>query len=250
MNLDELIQKTPRPILVLVVLMAGIAFFIYNEPLKDECEVQSAIFKKNMAGLLTSTKVNKKVQFPQLKIYWKDRCKEGNSIGSCDDYFEGLRKMSAELKRMNDNCQLRLSEESEDLATVVSHGVHIMALVAWGEKPPEALSGRAGWLNESHLRTFCYLKDRYKHLAGEEALLSLRERVYREYPDNWPEQTDFNKLLETTSSASGSQSGKSDRPVDQVRPRAYKTQLNPTGTLTKEDIYQRSLFSIRCDLYM
>jgi hypothetical protein len=231
MDLNQLIQKIPKPILVVGVLVISIILFIVNDPLRDECEIQAFVFDNKMKGILTRAKVNGKTQFP-LMTYWRDRCKEGNSIGSCADYLDGLKTMTKELKLMSDKCQVEYSQKKEDFSVYISHGLQIMALVAWGEKPPDSVAERLGWLNLAHMQTFCYLKRTFLLIGGEENFLSLREKVYREFPDNWPEKLDAeNRLPEN-------------------RPRAYKTALNPSGTLGFEQIYQRSIFSIRCDLYM
>lgn len=232
-DINQVIQKIPRPILVLGVIVLAIGFFVFNDPLRDECEVQSTLFKKKMLGLtdpVLRSKV-KKIQFPQLE-YWKERCKDGNSIGSCNDYFAGLRTMIQELRIVNDKCQVKFSQENERFPLVISDGLQIMALVAWGEKPPAGPGERLGWLTTTHLQTFCYLKRTFILISDEETFEALKGKVYREYPDNWPESV-----------------AAEDR-VDDKRPRAFKTQTNPTGSLKAEDVYARSLFSVRCDLYM
>ncbi|MEQ1723013.1 MAG: hypothetical protein ABL930_07530 [Pseudobdellovibrio sp.] len=248
MDLNQIIQKIPRPLLVFVVLVAAIVFFVYNDPLKDECEVQTSIFEKKTEGILSSVKKNKKIQYPQI-VYWRDRCKTGNSIGSCDDYFEGLRVVTGYLRSVNDNCQIKYSEQSSSFSAIVTQAVKIMALVAWGDKPPAGLAERIGWLNESHMRTFCYLKKTFVMIGGEENFLLLREQVYREYPGDWsPEE--LKKIAERADIAKGASADDSSRLLDENRPRAYKTSSNPSGTLTKDQIFERSIFSIRCDMYM
>lgn len=231
MDFNQLIQKIPKPILVIVVLTLSIVVFVYNEPLRDECEIQASVFDRRTRGLLSKVKKNDKIQYPQLN-YWKDRCKEGNSVGSCNDYIEGLRTVTKELKLMGDKCQIDYSQKNEDFASLLASGLKIMALVAWGEKPPAGLAERLGWLNISNMQTFCYLKRSFLLIAGEENFLALREQVFREYPDNWPEKLDIeNRLPEN-------------------RPRAYKTEANMTGTLSFNQVFERSIFSIKCDLYM
>lgn len=255
MSLDDAIQKVPKPILIVGVLTLALAFFVYNDPLKDECEVQISNFKKNMQGVLYGEKIRKKTQFPQI-YYWKDRCRTGNSIGACEDYFSGLRSLEKELKTVNRTCQIKYvqQEEGKSLLKEVSNAVHIMSLVAWGEKPPGGLSERLGWLNETNVRTFCYLKETLKQFVGDEGLLQLREKVYREYPGDWPEKFNVNDLVISNSGPGNKGENSSDIDVSKLvaenRPRAYKTSVNPAGTLTKEQVYERSLFSIRCDLYM
>lgn len=232
-DINQIIQKIPRPLLVLGAIVLGLIFFVISDPLRDECEVQNTLFRKRMLGLtipVTIKKFNKK-QFPQLE-YWKERCKEGNSIGSCNDYFSGLRTVIQELRVVKDKCQIKFSQENEQFSFIISEGLQIMALVAWGDKPPGGPGERLGWLTNTHLQTFCYLKRTFILISDEETYEALKAKVYREYPDNWPESV-----------------AAEDR-VDDKRPRAFKTQANPNGSFRADEIYPRSLFSVRCDLYM
>lgn len=246
MDLNALLQKIPKPVLVTGVLVLSIVLFVYNDPLKDECEVQTAIFEKKTAGVLSPVKKNKKIQYAEIN-YWRDRCRKGNSIGSCDDYFEGLRMVTTHLRSVNDNCQIKYAETNANFTQQITQAVQIMSLVAWGEKPPAGIAERIGWLTESHMRTFCYLKKTFVMLAGEESFLALREMVYREYPGDWSDEEKL-KIAEMAASAvSGDSSG---RMIDENRPRAYKSPINPSGKMSKDEIYERSIFSIRCDMYM
>ena len=235
LDLNQVIQKVPRPLLVLGVLIIAIILFVVNDPLRDECEVQGSLFEKKMKGLLSVSQVvkdGKKLrQFPEIE-YWKERCKEGNSIGSCSDYFDGLKTMVKEWRVVSDKCQLSYSEQHEKFSNVISQGLQIMALVAWGEKPPAGPAERIGWLTQSHLQTFCYLRRTFILIGGDENYEALKTKVYREYPDNWPEATSAEDRL------------------PENRPRALKAASNPTGSLKLDELYSRSLFSIRCDMYM
>jgi hypothetical protein len=236
LDLNQLISKIPQPILVLGVLIASLVFFVYNNPLKDECEVQAALFEKKTLGLIAPVRRansggRKIVQFPKLN-YSRDKCKEGNTIGSCSEYLEGLRTLTKELKFVSDKCQIKISETDETFVNHITSGLQIMALVAWGEKPPASISEKLGWLSVAHLQTFCHLKRTFLLIAGEENYIALRTKVYREYPDNWPEAVDV-----------------ADR-LPENRPRAMKTDTNPSGTLKFEEVYSRSLFSVKCDAYM
>lgn len=250
MDLNQVIQKIPKPILVIGIMVISIIFFVYNDPLRDECEVQSSLFEKKTKGLISAVKINKKIQYPMLN-FWRDRCKEGNSIGSCNDYFEGLRTLTKELRLMNENCQVKYISQNDSLTSQLTQAIQIMALVAWGEKPPIGIAERVGWFNETHIRTFCYLKKTFILTAGEENFLTLRTKVYREFPGDWPDKFDINRLVESNSDKS-----KPGTPVDvaklmaENRPRAFKSAANPTGTLKSEEIFELSIFSVRCDLYM
>ena len=228
-QLDEVVKKIPKPLLVGGVLVLALAFFVYNEPLRDECEVQAKIFQKSTAGVLSNVrKKTSKIQFAQIK-YWQSLCTEGNSIGACEEYLNGLKLVAAALKSFKNHCQLDYVEKNEDFLVHIKQGILVMSLLAWGEKPPEGLSSRLGWLTEVHLKTFCSLKSDYIRLAGDEKFLELRNEVYGLYPDKWPEKV-----------------APEARDAEQ-RPKALKS---AGGTLDAQQIYERSLFSIRCDLYL
>lgn len=230
MNLAQLISRIPKPILVIGVLALALAFFIYNEPLKDECVVKSTLFTKELRGILFASKLKKGTQFAQLR-FWKERCREGNSIGACEDYFTGLRKIVTALRTFPEKCEVKYAEDNENFIPSLIDGVVTMALVAWGEKPPAGISERAGWLTEADVKTFCGLKNHLSLLVEDERFIAIRNRVYSTYPDAWPEKVDI-----------------SDR-LAENRPKAYKTAENPTGTLDRQKIFERSLFSIPCDMY-
>lgn len=230
-SLDETLQQIPKPLLVFLILAISIVFFVVNDPLRDECEIQSILFEKNTTGFLSAVKLSSnKIQFPQFN-YWRDRCRDGNSIGACEDFLNGLKGLVTELRSFKDKCQIKYSETKEDFKVQLNQALQIVALVAWGDKPPKSIQERLGWLTESNLKTFCGLRKAYLNVAGEEAYTALREKVYRQYPDVWSDTVP----LENRTSDN--------------RPLAYKTQANPGGSLTKEQVYERSLFSIRCDLY-
>lgn len=235
--MNDILSKIPKPILVVAVLVIAVALFIVNDPLKDECEVQARNFERNMRGILTATKKNKKIQFALLGPM-KENCRDGNSIGSCAEYFEALRKMANEMRSFKDKCQIKYAEENEAFLIHLSQALQTMALVAWGDKPPTGVAERAGWLIESQLRTFCTLKKSYLVLAGEENYRALRNRIYLEYPDVWPTSLVPNETTDV------------DNRKPENRPRALKTASNQNGSLDQKQIFERSLFSIRCDLYL
>lgn len=264
MDINQLLQKIPKPILILTVLILALTFFVYNDPLKDECEVQTSLFEKKMAGLLFKEKKGKKTQFPKIS-YWKDRCRSGNSVGACEDYFEGLRLFTKEFRTINETCQKKYAEAEENawLISILADSLKIIALVAWGDRPPSGVAERAGWLGEGELKTFCYLKKTFSLLSTDENMLALRETVYNQYPGEWSDKFNVDNLITATMQgeaakpkASEDETARIDedelirKRIDQSRPRAYKSSSNPNGTLTREQVYERSIFSLRCDMYM
>ncbi len=233
MDINQLVQKTPKPLLVLIVLCAALAFFVHNDPLKNECEVQAWVFDKRVKSLLSDeAKKNNRTQYAQIQNYLSKRCRSGNSVGACYEYLDALRVVTRELRSMSEKCQDEYSLKNEDFLPQISNALQVIALVAWGEKPPGGLKERLGWLEPVQIQTFCYLKQFFIQMAGDEKYLALRSKVYREFPESWSESTSIENR----------------KPED--RPRALKAESNPTGTLTEAEVYQRSIFSMNCNSYM
>ncbi len=235
--MNRILEKIPKPLLVGIILAIAIALFVINDPLRDECAVQTKIFERNTRGILSAIRTNKKIQFAKIKPM-RDLCREGNSVGACSEYFQALRSVSTELKVFNSKCQIKYAVDHGDVVSEIGSALKTMALVAWGDKPPASLSERAGWLTEPDLKTFCTLKKAYLNLSTEEEFGQLRNGIFRDFPDSWPEM----KSTSETSDVANRY------PED--RPRALKSAGNPQGQFDEKKIFERSLFSIRCDLYL
>lgn len=231
-SLDDVIAKIPRSIFVSGVLIFTLAFIVYTNPLQDGCDVQMGNFNRTVRGVLIGYK-NKadRTQLPQIENF-KANCREGNSQGSCEKYYLALRKITDGLKSVANKCAPMLIESYENLPKVLSNGIQIMALNAWGERPPSGVNERLGWLTEPDIYTFCRLRAQLVKLTSEENYKSLRAMTYEEFPDVWPESVTIVQRAEIP------------------RPRALKSATNPKGTLTSDEIFRRSLFSLRCDLYL
>lgn len=225
------VAKMPRPLLVFLVLAGALGFIISQNPLSDGCEVEVSNFDRDVAGIMTSVKNSKKLkQYPQI-YYASEQCKEGNSQGSCEDYFKAIKRVADATRVVSPKCYPKLKEQFKDLPNTLAMGIKVMALAAWGEKPPEGIGQRMGWLNEGDIYGFCRAKNGLVQLTSLEEYKTLRASTYREFPDRWPE----NLLLE--------------KRAEIPRPRALLSTTNVTGSLKETDVYERSLFSLRCDLY-
>ncbi len=231
-SLDDIIQKIPRPILVVGILVLALGLIISQNPLQDGCDVQMTNFGRVVRGILAGYKTQKKLtQFAQIENF-KNLCREGNSQGSCENYYLALKKITDGLKMVDDKCVPKLIENYENLNKILSNAIQIMALNAWGEKPPASVSERLGWLSESQIFTFCRLKTQLVRIYTDEEYKKMRARTYVEFPDVWPESIALSQRAEIP------------------RPTVLKSAANPKGTLAEDEIFKRSLFSLRCDLYL
>lgn len=230
-KLDDAIAKMPRSLLVAIVLVGALAFIVQQNPLSDGCEVEVSNFDREVAGIMTGVKNSKKRRQYPIMNYAREQCKEGNSQGSCEDYFKTVKRVADATRVVSPKCYQKLKDEFKDLPNALATGIKIMALVAWGDKPPEGIGQRLGTLTEGDIYGFCRAKNGLIALTNLEEYKALRASVYSEFPDRWPEKISIEQKAEIP------------------RPRALQSTTNPTGTLKESDVYERSLFSLRCDLY-
>lgn len=223
--------RLPKYALVGFFLLFAIAVAYFADPLRDKCDIQVDAFRKNSRDIFFSKKINNHISYPKIN-FLKSKCMEANSEGGCEEYFGVLFKISQYLKEVNLECSEKLVELDIDLSSVLSSGIKIMALVAWGESPPRVLSSKIGWLNSGQIKTFCSLKSSYQAIYGYDSLLQLRNSIYLEYPDEWPEGLSTEERLASS------------------RPRALKSQNNLRGHYSLQEINEKSLFSIACDSYL
>ncbi len=244
-SLDEVLSKIPKPILVGGVMIIALAVIFKMRPLKDGCDIQVTNFTEDVRGyLLKSPRTKtKKMILPQVGET-KKFCKDGNSAGACQGYFNALKKVEEAFVRFDNKCLPQLIEDEnfvtegapEETASVIKfqlkEAVKILALLGWGEKPPAGLADRAGWLSRSEIYTFCRLKTVLLDIIGDEEYKAFRTSVLREYPDAWPEKL-HNQI----------------NAEDVQRPTVLKWSGNPSGTMTEKEVMQRSMFSLRCEQY-
>jgi hypothetical protein len=232
-QLDDALAKIPRPLLVFIVLAGALALIVSQNPLSDGCEVEVTNFNRDVRGILKGYVMNNKnktTQYAKIE-FMKEQCVTGNNQGSCEDYFKSIKRVADATKVISEKCHIKLKEAFPQLVPSLVDGVKIMALAAWTDKPPAGIGQRLGWLTESDVFGFCRAKNAITQLSSVEAFKAFRASVYKEFPDRWPERM-----------------AEADKAVS-PRPRALKSAENPAGSLTEPEVYERSLFSLRCDLY-
>lgn len=234
--MNQILSKIPQPVIVILVLTLGLAFIVFNNPMKNGCDVEIDNFSNRIEGVVTNSRTSKKrLAVSEIKRSI-DLCKKGNSQGACADYFAALKKMSDALMFFKSSCSVNLMESekfADILPATMKDGLKIMALVAWGEQPPESVGAKLGWLTIQDLQTFCRLKLKFEESFGEEEIVKLRQSVFLSYPDKFSD-----KVLNI------------ENKEDVEKPKALKTSSNPMGTMTEDDVYQKSLFSVNCDKFL
>ncbi len=215
-------NSLPKPLLAILVLAVAIIAFMIMSPPHSVCDTQAEAFKEQQKGALFPTEY-KKSKVPPTIIRAKEACQLGNSAGSCYEYFTILRAVADRVGQASAECTAQLYSINE-VRAALNDGIELMARLAWGVKPPEPGLERFGWMQDAEIAIFCRLKNIYIRAQGEEAWVALRRRVYEKFP--------------------GEEVPPSSSPVlAVVEPRKV------TLVLPELEIFNRSLFSVRCEVY-
>jgi hypothetical protein len=179
-NLEELIRRSPKPLVAFIVLTLGLVFMVLFNPPRTACDKQFDYFVESQVGFLTPEKGSKKVKpiFGQVFA----NCKEGNSPGACFDLFLGVGKMLDELERFPRDCSSVVAGQSLVRQHLVA-SLDLMVKLAWGaEAVPTGFAGKHSWFDASDFRLFCRTKAMFTRLYGEDSLKAFREKLYTELP--------------------------------------------------------------------
>lgn len=219
-----MIAGFPRPLVVAVIFILGIAaFFVFNPP-RRLCQSQVEMFQQLQKGKVFPGQGKVLARSPKV-IQEIETCKLGNSPGACFELFSTLRKLTRDLRGLPNEC----SEDLQELGTVrasLQEGMTLLAQISWGEAPPDKGVGgvRQGWLEASDIALFCGLKDAFVRIYGKEAFDQFRLSVYSKLPG---EEAVFE---------------------EGVCKNCEYRKMAP-AVLSIEEMWGRSLFSVRCELY-
>jgi hypothetical protein len=210
-------------VLAILAIVAALIFFVFNDPPHTVCDVQKDNLREDLKGQVFSTTTLDKHTLPPILGRAQEGCQQGNSAGSCYEYFTILRKIARNIQNYSSECRTDLSSIPE-IQKAMRDGVILMAKMSWGSHPPEPGMARVGWLQESELSLFCQLKNVFSLSFGDEAWSELRLKIYGELPGDAPSTADL------------------ANPQAAEPPKAV-------ATMSEKDIWARSIFSIRCENY-
>jgi hypothetical protein len=218
-----MLEQIPRPLLVFGVLLAGVLlFFLIQEP-QSRCDSQLTIFKESQEGFLFP-KPTKGGQRPASHARQVEACKVGNSPGACYEVFTSLKKLVRDLSGSPQECLVPLGQVSE-VSKALKSGTQLLVQLAWGDRPPDTGLARVGWLEAPDLALYCQLKSMLLKIDGEEAWEKFRASVQAKLPGEAPVIEDGVCLN-----------------CDFIK--------KASETLSPEEIWSRSLFSLRCENYL
>lgn len=220
--MEKFINSLPKPVLALLAILLGIGFFMMFNPPHTVCDTQAEALHESLRGELFPSQIKKNTIPPSI-VREKEACQLGNSAGSCYEYFTTLKTIAGTIAKGSSECAAQLYDIKE-VAAAMNDGIELMVRLAWGVKPPEPGIERFGWMQDAEIATFCRLKNIYTRAHGEEAWTALRQKIAAKLPG------------------------------EEIPPSVDPTQASvepkkATAVLSEMDIWNRSLFSVRCDVY-
>lgn len=217
--MDEVFSKIPRPLFVFLVLTVGIIFFMYSNPPHSVCDTQLEVFLQNQKGTIFNAQIRNK-RIPPLLVKARKLCKDGNSPGACYEYVRALRSVAKGISDSSYECREEIYSQDE-IKNAMIQGVQLLAVMAWGEQAPETSGNeKLGWLSEFEISTYCLLKESILGAGGEEEWATVRLSVLKILPA---------ERLDSMSAQAGA-----------LRKKALES-------MSEQDVFSKSLFSVRCE---
>lgn len=214
----------PKGLIVGAVLVVGILGVILFNPPHRQCESQIEVIRQLQKGKVFSGMGKTMARSPRV-LKDIETCKLGNSPGACFELFSTLRGLARDLQGLPLECAEDLRSVGEIRGSLFE-GMSLMTQIAWGEVPPEKAvsSVRQGWLEASDLALFCTLKDLYTRFFGKEEMDQVRASIMSKLPGE--------AAIFTNGACVNCEFRK-------TAPQA----------MAIEEVWSRSLFAVRCDLY-
>jgi hypothetical protein len=218
MSLEQQLEQIPKPLIAIFVITLVVIFYYFYQPPHSVCDTEEETAKKNLIGVIYPRKVKKALIPPKMPQAIRT-CEGSRSAGGCFEYFEGLKAVAKQVQAASPECRPQIYSIDIIKKTLID-GIQNMALLAWGPGIPESPAVRFGWFNESELATFCLLRDTYVKSFGESAWSALRSEIYKKYP--------------------AGNSAPTENLADENVPKAIEK-------IQENEIWQRSVFSVRCE---
>ena len=214
--------QVPKWVIVITVLVVASFGIYFLNPPHSACESQIDIVKDKLKGRLFPGKA-KKSTLPPAYVAQLENCKLGNSPGGCYELFRTMRLVDTQLSNIDFACNETLGgipEVRNSLRAVMT----LLVQIGWGEEPPKPGEPQRGWLETADISLFCHMRDLYTRYYGKEELDRFMAGVFAELPGEPP-------VFEGSTCAN------------------CEFRKKATEVLSREEMWARSLFSTRCDIY-
>lgn len=176
MNLSQI----PKELLAIVILVAGLIFFMLIDPPKSQCDVQIELFKKSQGSFVFPQETKSGSKKPDFDKYL-NQCQEANGPGGCFELFQHLKHFNHDLNAVPAQCQTAVASMGE-VRKIFDKSLSLFIQLAWGFQPPLSSNLKQGWLDQSETYLFCLVKNDFLKLYELEAWNQITDRTTKDLP--------------------------------------------------------------------
>ncbi|MBC6416159.1 MAG: hypothetical protein GDA46_07255 [Bdellovibrionales bacterium] len=176
------LYKLPKIILAFIFIGGAVFLIIVSEPPHTLCDTQIQNFKQNQKGFI----YNNSKDFHKNKSILKRKkknCEEGNSQGSCHDYFFLLKKILKDLQLISNECKPQIFADTKVKKTF-AEALTLMTALAWREEVVLGHLSKINWLTKTDLSLFCQIKSKYLFEYGRNSYKKLEKQIINLIPNN------------------------------------------------------------------
>lgn len=174
-------KTLPKTIFVILVLSAGVLFIVLSDPPRSVCDTQMSSLEEAARDFLALDEINKPNRKQTRFLKLVETCRATNSAGGCYELFLSLKNMLKSVGAVSQECVAKLASEST-ITEAVWTSLDLMTRLAWGEKPPNMSTLRAGWFDPSDLNLFCQLKNLALNIYPEVKWNNFVENYFEQLP--------------------------------------------------------------------
>lgn len=232
--LAKIFRYIPESVFVLIILIGGLYYFMFETPLYSVCNAQINDFVKVQRGKFFP---GGSYSYNRLSDSRK-KCVSSIRGFGCNEYFLIMASAMQDLARLEDKCLVELSQNPY-FSGVISQYMRTMVQLAWGERPPATQFDKTSWIDQRALKTFCQVRQYYRRLYTEQqwnALVGGTLNLLIEDPAK-PSRIE-KKLAQLDEKAK-----EKENPEESIY-------YFPKARMTTEKAYDLSLYSLDCIHYL
>ena len=185
------IYSIPRGLLVVLLILGGIAFIVFESPPRNICDIQADSYKEQNINFLFKNKKNPLFKHTSYVKSVLD-CKKSNSPGGCYALFQNFIQLLDTFRTVNLECQKRISSIPEVRQALFSL-YSLFLEISWAGGPQSGISTPLAWLSMNDVSIYCKLTNRIVYFYGQNTLDQMEQMMYKKLSGNRPLE-DFQKF--------------------------------------------------------
>ena len=183
------IYSLPKKLLVPLLLAAGVAFVILQNPPKGVCDVQKENYIANNTVFLFPKEKGSSSSKKEQSFYQKalEECRQNNSPGGCYSLFSSVHRLIQSFNNADSKCHSQIAQIKE-VREALFFLYSLFIEISWAEGPENELSNPLAWLSVNDVATFCKVQNQIYYFYGETGMSQLEQQALQDIAPNHSEE--------------------------------------------------------------